>query len=43
VAAFVGMTIGKALRSMLSAIAFRRWVLIGLLMLGCSMVARIVL
>jgi uncharacterized protein len=43
VAAFVGLTIGKALRSMLSAIAFRRWVLIGLLMLGCGMVARIVL
>jgi uncharacterized membrane protein YfcA len=43
VAAFVGMTIGKALRSRLSVAAFRRWVLVGLLLLGGSMVARFVL
>ena len=43
VAAFVGMRIGKALRSRLSVAAFRRWVLVGLLLLGGSMVARFVL
>jgi uncharacterized membrane protein YfcA len=43
VAAFVGMAIGKALRSRLSVAAFRRWVLVGLLLLGGSMVARFVL
>jgi len=43
VGAFVGMAIGKALRSRLSVIAFRRWVFIGLLGLGCSMIARFVL
>jgi uncharacterized membrane protein YfcA len=42
-AAFVGMAIGKTLRSRLSVAAFRRWVLIGLLLLGGSMVARFVL
>jgi uncharacterized protein len=41
--AFVGMATGKALRSRLSVIAFRRWVFIGLLGLGSSMVARFVL
>src|SRR5258708_14933091 len=41
--AFVGMAIGKALRSRLSVAAFRRWVLVGLLLLGGSMVARFVL
>jgi len=43
VAAFVGMRIGKALRSRLSVAAFRRWVLVGLLLLGGSMLARFVL
>jgi len=43
VAAFVGMAIGKALRSRLSVAAFRRWVFVGLLLLGGSMVARFVL
>ena len=43
IGAFVGMAIGKALRSRLSGTAFRRWVLIGLLVLGGSMVARYVL
>jgi uncharacterized protein len=43
VSAFVGMATGKALRSKLSVIAFRRWVFIGLLGLGGSMVARFVL
>ena len=43
VAAFVGMRIGKALRSRLSVAVFRRWVLVGLLLLGGSMVARFVL
>jgi uncharacterized protein len=43
VVAFVGMAIGKALRSRLSVAAFRRWVLVGLLLLGGSMVARFVL
>jgi uncharacterized protein len=43
VAAFVGMAIGKALRSRLSVAAFRRWVLVGLLLLGGSMIARFVL
>ena len=42
-AAFAGMAIGKALRSRLSVAAFRRWVLVGLLLLGGSMVARFVL
>ena len=41
--AFVGMAMGKALRSRLSVIPFRRWVFIGLLVLGGSMVARFVL
>jgi uncharacterized membrane protein YfcA len=41
--AFSGMGIGKALRSRLSGIAFRRAVLTGLLLLGASMVARLVL
>src|SRR5262249_37155041 len=40
---FVSMAIGKALRSRLSVAAFRRWVLAGVLLLGSSMVARIVL
>ena len=43
VVAFVGMAIGKAVRSRLSVAAFRRWVLAGVLLLGSSMVARIVL
>ena len=43
VGAFVGMATGKALRSRLSIIAFRRWVFIGLLVLGGSMIARFVL
>ena len=43
VVAFVGMAIGKAVRSRLSVAAFRRWVLVGLLLLGGSMVARVVL
>jgi uncharacterized membrane protein YfcA len=43
VAAFVGMAVGKAFRSRLSGTAFRRWVLIGLLGLGTSMIARFVL
>jgi uncharacterized membrane protein YfcA len=40
VAAFAGMSIGKALRWRLSVTAFRRWVLAGLLLLGSTMVAR---
>jgi uncharacterized membrane protein YfcA len=43
VGAFVGMATGKALRSRLSVMAFRRWVFIGLLGLGGSMIARFVL
>ena len=39
-AAFVGMAVGKALRARLSAETFRRFVLIGLLALGASMVWR---
>jgi len=42
-ASFVGMAIGKALRSRLSVSVFRRCVLVGLLALGASMVARFVL
>jgi uncharacterized protein len=34
VAAFVGMAIGKALRSRLSVAAFRLWVFVGLLLRG---------
>ena len=41
-AAFAGMAIGKALRSRLSATVFRKSVLVGLLALGGSMVARFV-
>jgi uncharacterized membrane protein YfcA len=41
--AFAGMAIGKALRSKLSVTVFRQSVLVGLLALGCSMVARFVL
>jgi uncharacterized membrane protein YfcA len=41
--AFIGMAIGKALRSRLSGTAFRRWVFIGLLALGASMVARLLM
>jgi uncharacterized membrane protein YfcA len=43
VGAFVGMATGKALRSRLSVTTFRRWVFIGLLGLGGSMIARFVL
>jgi len=43
VGAFVGVAIGKALPSRLSVAVFRRWVPVGLLLLGCSMVARFVL
>ena len=43
VGAFVGMAIGKALRSKLSVAAFRRWVFIGLLTLGASMIVRLAL
>jgi len=43
VGAFIGMTTGKALRSRLSVMAFRRWVFIGLSGLGGSMIARFVL
>jgi uncharacterized membrane protein YfcA len=43
VAAFVGMAAGQALRSRLSVTASRHWVLIGLLALGGSMLARLVL
>jgi uncharacterized membrane protein YfcA len=43
IAAFAGMAIGKALRSRLSVTVFRRSVFVGLLALGCSMVARFVL
>jgi uncharacterized membrane protein YfcA len=43
IAAFAGMAIGKALRSKLSVTVFQRAVLIGLLALGCSMVARLVI
>jgi len=39
-AAFAGMAVGQAIRSRLSVIAFRRWVLLGLLALGASMVVR---
>jgi len=39
-ASFVGMAMGKALRSRLSADTFRRVVLIGLLALGASMIFR---
>jgi uncharacterized membrane protein YfcA len=39
-ASFVGMAMGKALRSRLSADTFRRFVLIGLLALGASMMCR---
>jgi len=42
-AAFVGMTLGQAPRSRLSVTAFRRGVLVGLLALGGSMLARFVL
>jgi uncharacterized protein len=42
-AAIAGMVIGKALRSKLSVTVFRRSVFVGLLALGCSMVARFVL
>ena len=42
-AAFAGMAIGKALRSRLSVAASRRWVLVGLLLLGGSMVVRFAL
>jgi uncharacterized membrane protein YfcA len=42
-AAFAGMAIGKALRSKLSVTVFRKSVLVGLLALGGSMVARLVL
>jgi uncharacterized membrane protein YfcA len=43
VAAFVGMTAGQALRARLPVTAFRHWVLVGLLALGGSMLARFVL
>ena len=39
-ASFAGMAVGKALRSRLSADTFRRFVLIGLLVLGASMICR---
>jgi uncharacterized membrane protein YfcA len=42
-ASFVGMAIGKALRSRLSADIFRRFVLIGLLALGATMICRYIL
>jgi uncharacterized protein len=42
-AAFAGMSIGKSLRSRLSGTTFRRAVLTGLLLLGASMVIRLVL
>ena len=42
-AAFVGMAFGQVLRSRLSVTAFRHWVLVGLLALGSSMLARFVL
>jgi uncharacterized membrane protein YfcA len=42
-AAFAGMAIGKVLRSKLSVRVFRKTVLAGLLALGASMVARLVL
>ena len=41
--AFAGMAIGKALRSQLSIMTFRRWVFVGLLALGASMLVRFVL
>jgi hypothetical protein len=41
--AFAGMAIGKALRSRLSIMAFRRWIFVGLLALGASMLVRFVL
>lgn len=41
-ASFVGMAAGKALRSRLSLIVFRRFVLAGLLALGVTMIARYV-
>jgi uncharacterized membrane protein YfcA len=41
--AFAGMAIGKALRSRLSIMTFRRWVFVGLLALGASMLVRFVL
>src|SRR5262245_11840758 len=40
VMAFLGMAIGKALRSRLSVAAFRRWVFVGMLLFGSSMVER---
>lgn len=40
-AALGGMAVGQAVRSKLSIEVFRRWVFIGLLALGASMVARI--
>lgn len=43
IASFIGMTVGKRLRSYLAADTFRRVVLIGLLALGVSMVGRYVL
>jgi uncharacterized protein len=43
VAAFVGMAFGQVSRSRLSVTAFRHWVLVGLLALGSSMLARFVL
>jgi uncharacterized protein len=42
-AAFVGMAFGQVLRSRLSVTTFRHWVLVGLLALGSSMLARFVL
>ena len=42
-AAFVGMAFGQVLRSRLSVTTFRHWVLVGLLALGTSMLARFVL
>ena len=39
-AAFVGMTLGTAIRNKLSIEVFKRWVLVGLLFLGVAMVVR---
>jgi len=39
-AAFVGMTLGTAIRNKLSIEVFKRWVLVGLLFLGIAMVVR---
>ena len=40
VAAFAGMFLGRVLRARLSVELFRRWVLVGLMLLGAAMIIR---